>query len=321
MSNYIDEATTTAVTFAGFPERTLEEISPDSIVVFGVPAHSTLPRQAGCASGPRAVRQATMSALSHYFNSPSKTVVSLETGKATRLRSDACGIDLGDLANCTQLSAQALEGVAQLTAAVVDRGGLPVLLGGDGRALHGLIDGIQSSGIQFGLLILSNRLNLPSASDLTCATIQELLSTEPGSENCPLLILGVNGVQPISGWQAIQHLHGSVVAAEEIHEQGVQVAFDAIQQFVTQNDRIVCVIDVEVIDTGHAAGTPGLNVGGLTPLQLIEILSETSLAPQLAGICVSNVAPSLDARGHSQHIAAEALLAVLGEHLFKEVFR
>lgn len=319
MNRHIDEATTTGVTFASFPERALEQISNESIVVFGVPANSTLPRQAGCANGPRSIRQSTMSALASYFNSPSKTVVSLETGKATSFRSDAVGIDLGDLSDCNELSKEALQRVTHLTTAVVDKGGLPVLLGGDGRVLQGLIEGLNSSVGPLGLLVISNRLDLPSVSDLPGVAISALLSADSSSENCSLLVLGVNGVQPYSNMKSMHHLHGNVVSADEIHEQGTQVALDAIQQFAVQNDRIVCVIDAEVLDTGHAAGTPGLNVGGLTPLQLIEILSESNLAPQLSGICVSNVAPSLDVRGHSQYAAAEALLAVLGDRLFKEV--
>ena len=62
-----------------------------------------------------------------------------------------------------------------------------------------------------------------------------------------------------------------------------------------------------------------LNVGGLTPLQLIEILSKANIASKLVGICVSNVAPLLDARGHTQYAVAEALLAVMGERLFEEI--
>jgi agmatinase len=321
LNRHIDEATTISVTFAAFPERALEDVSSDNIVVFGVPANSTLPRQAGCANGPRAIRQATMSALSCYFNSPSKTVVSLETGKASSFRSDAIGVDLGDLADCTELSAESLQRIENLTTAVVDGGGLPVLLGGDGRALQGLVEGLKKSSAPFGLLVISNRLDLPSVSDLPGVAVSTLLPADSSSENCSLLVLGVNGVQPYSNIKSMQHLHGQVVSADEIHELGTQIALDAIQQFTIQNDRIVCVIDAEVLDTGYAAGAPGLNVGGLTPLQLIEILSETNLAPQLAGLCVSNVAPSLDARGHSQYAAAEALLAVLGDRLFKTVSR
>jgi arginase family enzyme len=319
LNRHIDEATTVSDTFAAFPERTLEAVSSDSIVVFGVPAHSTLPRQVGCANGPRAIRQATMSALASYFNSPSKTIVSLETGKATRFRSDAVGIDLGDLADCTELSTEALQQIEHLTSAVVDKGGLPVLLGGDGRALQGLIEGLNSSVASLGLLVISNRLDLPAVSDLPGVAVSTLLPADSSSQNCSLLVVGVNGVQPYSNMKSMQHLHGKVVSADEIHEQGTQVALDAIQQFASQNGKVVCVIDAEVLDTGYAAGAPGLNVGGLTPLQLIEILSESRLAPQLSGVCVSNVAPSLDARGHSQYATAEALLAVLGDRLFQEV--
>jgi len=101
MSKNFGESSTASATFAGFPERNLEDISQGSIVVFGAPVDSTLPRRSGCSKGPKAIRQATMNALSCYFNSPSKSVVSIDTGKTTRFRSEAVGIDLGDLADCT----------------------------------------------------------------------------------------------------------------------------------------------------------------------------------------------------------------------------
>ena len=54
-------------------------------------------------------------------------------------------------------------------------------------------------------------------------------------------------------------------------------------------------------------------------MQLTEILSKANIASKLVGICVSNVAPLLDARGHTQYAVAEALLAVIGERLFEEI--
>ena len=319
MIKHIGESTNASVTYAGFSERNLEEVSQGSIVVFGVPADSTLPRRSGCSDGPKAIRQATMSALACYFNSPSKTVVSLDTGKTTRFRSEVNGIDLGDLADCTEVTTETLKQVEQLTAGVHDQGGLPVLLGGDGRILEGLITGLQSSSSEFGLLVISNRLDIPGVNGLSSKALSALLPVSPNSENYPLLTLGANGIQPHENWKEINKIHGNVVSAEDIHEQGEEVALKAIQQFSLQNNQIVCVIDAGVLDTGFASGTPGLNVGGLTPLQLIDILSKASLAPKLAGICVSNVAPLLDARGHSQYAIAEALLAILGERLFEEI--
>jgi agmatinase len=319
MSKNFGESTTASATYAGFSERNLEEVTQGSIVVFGAPTDSTLPRRSGCSNGPKAIRQATMNALTSYFNSPSKTVVSLDTGKTTRFRSEVIGIDLGDLADCTEVTIETLKQVEQLTAGVHDQGGLPVLLGGDGRILEGLITGLQSSSSELGLLVISNRLDIPRVNGLSSKALSSLLSVSPNSENYPLLIVGANGIQPHENWKEIKKIHGNVISAEDIHEQGVEVALNAIQQFSLQNNQILCVIDAEVLDTGYAAGTPGLNVGGLTPLQLIEILSKANLAPKLVGTCVSNVAPLLDARGHSQYATAEALLAVLGERLFEEI--
>ena len=54
-------------------------------------------------------------------------------------------------------------------------------------------------------------------------------------------------------------------------------------------------------------------------MQLFDILSKNNFAEKLVGVCVSNVAPSLDARGHSQYASAEALLAILGERLFEDI--
>jgi len=162
-------------------------------------------------------------------------------------------------------------------------------------------------------------LDIPRVNGLSSKALSSLLSVSPNSENYPLLILGANGIQPHENWKEIKKIHGKVISAEDIHEQGVEVALKAIQQFSLQYNQILCVIDAGVLDTGYAAGTPGLNVGGLTPLQLIDILSKANLAPKLAGICVSNVAPLLDTRGHSQYATAEALLAILGERLFEEI--
>lgn len=319
MSKNFGESSTASATFAGFPERNLEDISQGSIVVFGAPVDSTLPRRSGCSKGPKAIRQATMNALSCYFNSPSKSVVSIDTGKTTRFRSEAVGIDLGDLADCTEVSTETLKQIEKLTTGINDQGGLPVILGGDGRILEGFVNGLQRSLPELGLLVFSNRLDIPEANDLPSKALSTLLTSKPSSESYPLLAIGTNGIQPHKNWKEIQKIHGNIISAEDIHDQGIDAASNEIQQFSLQNKQILCVVDAGVLDTGYAAGTPSLNVGGLSPLQLFDILSKTNFAEKLVGVCVSNVAPSLDARGHSQYASAEALLAILGERLFEDI--
>ncbi|MBT6275876.1 MAG: hypothetical protein HOI95_17295 [Chromatiales bacterium] len=82
---------------------------------------------------------------------------------------------------------------------------------------------------------------------------------------------------------------------------------------------LACCIDLEVVDSGHAAGTPAINVGGLTPEQLVDLLFEIDFSHSLCAVAVTNVAPKLDARGLTELAATEALLAVIGSHLFDKV--
>ena len=118
---------------------------------------------------------------------------------------------------------------------------------------------------------------------------------------------------------SIAIINGKEQSNISIFNRNFQYGDGLFETCVVKNNQILCAIDAGVLDTGFAAGTPGLNVGGLTPLQLTEILSKANIASKLVGICVSNVAPLLDARGHSQYATAEALLAILGERLFEEI--
>ena len=224
MSKNFGESSTASATFAGFPERNLEDISQGSIVVFGAPADSTLPRRSGCSKGPKAIRQATMNALSCYFNSPSKSVVSIDTGKTTRFRSEAVGLDLGDLADCTEVSTETLKQIEKLTTGINDKGGLPVILGGDGRILEGFVNGLQRSLPELGVLVFSNRLDIPEANDLPSKALSTLLTSKPSSESYPLLAIGTNGIQPHKNWKEIQKIHGNIISAEDIHDQGIDAA-------------------------------------------------------------------------------------------------
>lgn len=116
----------------------------------------------------------------------------------------------------------------------------------------------------------------------------------------------------------LDRIGGNIVSADELYESPEQ-ALATINAFLGQHQSLVCCIDLECVDSGHAAGTPSINVGGPTPEQLIAVLAESDLAHALVGLAVTNVAPALDARGLSELTAAEAMLAVLDSRLFDKV--
>lgn len=66
-------------------------------------------------------------------------------------------------------------------------------------------------------------------------------------------------------------------------------------------------IDISVIDLGHAAGTVGLNPGGMKPQTLVSVIE--ALTCRWQAIVITGVAPDRDPRGMSELVAIEALNA------------
>jgi arginase family enzyme len=70
---------------------------------------------------------------------------------------------------------------------------------------------------------------------------------------------------------------------------------------------VAVVLDLGVVDTGHAAGTPGLNVGGMSALDLLDTLRALAARARIVAMATIGLAPERDPRGHSELLAAEAL--------------
>jgi len=243
-------------------------------------------------------------------------VVDLSSGRTKQLREFGGSLDLGDLECDGQVSTTDIEHIAQVTAAIVAAGGLPVLLGGDHRAFEGLVRGADDSSNALAIISFSDKIALPAAIDAVPMPLATLATAT--DDRCPLLCVGVNGLQSSTAWDAVVRIGGRIISADELYETRQQ-ALETIDLFIEQNESCLCCVDLEVVDSGHAAGTPSVNVGGLTPEQLIDILSEIDISGSLAGVAVTNVAPKLDARGLTELAATEVLLALLDCHLFNEI--
>ena len=303
-------------TLFGFQFRNQSEITRGSIVAFGVPAQSAPPRRAGAELGPLAVRETSCDVLQSYLASPSRTAVDLSTGSTKRLRDFGGSLDLGDLECDGQVSTTDIARIAQVTGAIVSAGGLPVLLGGDHRVFEGLVRGIQDGSTVPAIISFSDKIALPAAIDDAPLSLATLATA--AEDPCSLLCIGVNGLQSAAAWGTSQSIEGRIITADELYEAREQ-ALETIEGFIRRHRSLVCCVDLEVVDAGHAAGTPSINVGGLKPEQLIDLLSALDLSDSLAGVAITNVAPKLDARGLTELAATEALLALLDSKIFHEV--
>lgn len=310
-------ATLFDATFRRPDEIVAGTIAPGSIVAFGAPLQSASPRRAGAEDGPAAVRESSCNLLQAYLASPSHTAVDFEAGTAWRLRESETISDLGDLDCGGQIVAGDIARIAQVTTRIVTAGGLPVLLGGDHRVFEGLVAGLGER--QPAMLVISDKLTLPATIDGAALPIAALASATARDEGtCPVLCVGINGLQPGHAWDALEHIGGRIVSADELHDSPRQ-AFTTIQSFLEEHAELICCIDLEVVDAGHAAGTPAINVGGLTPEQLTDLLASMDISDKLAGLALTNVAPRRDVRGLSELAAAESLLASVRRRMFDEV--
>ena len=311
------ETTPPFATLFDLPFGKAEGIVNGAIVALGLPMQSASPRRIGTARGPAAIRKASSEALQAYRASPSQTVVDLSTGQTKRLRVPEGSLDIGDLALNGQVSTHDLIRIADLIAAIAAEGGLPVALGGDHRVLEGVIKGLQSSQDCPAIISISDKITLPAAVDAAPLPLATLVS--PATEQpAPLLCIGVNGLQSGASWVALERGGGVVVTAEDLYESHA-ATLNTINRFIGDHPSLVFCLDLEVIDAGYAAGTPAVNVGGLTPEQLLDLLRQLDQPAELAGVVVTNVAPNLDARGLTELAASEALVALLEHHLFEEV--
>lgn len=287
--------------FADAEFGALDDLTPGAIAVFGVPVDSPPPLRSGTAGGPLGLRETSHAVLQPYLSSPSRTVTDVETGRRTRLHGDRVVVDIGDLAACNPWSATAGQTVSSLAGEIVSHNALPLLLGGDSQVMDALLNGLTTDGRAPACIVLSDKL-LP-------------ITDAVGGH----LFLGTNGLQPAAEWHRCQDAGATVRSADHIHATGIEAAIQVIAAYGRERERLAVCLDLEILDSGHAAGTPGVNVGGLTPEQLTGILSGLDLADKLSGIAVVNVAPALDPRGLSEFAAVEALLALLDSRLFEDV--
>ena len=134
----------------------------------------------------------------------------------------------------------------------------------------------------------------------------------------PVASLGANGLQDQSHWRRVK-ASGIVVTADQAHDAGIACAVDAIGAFLAEYEAIYCLVDMAVLDTGHAAGTADANTGGLTPEQLVDVVAKVKVSARLAGVALVNVLPLRDLRAQTEFVAAQVLTAVLAPYLFADV--
>jgi arginase family enzyme len=275
----------------------LEEISEGAITIIGVPADPCPAHRSSTALGPNALREALDDVLNVFVSSQTGAVEDVDTGTAFKLNPATPILDIGDLAPPFSIDA-----VKHVFGLIESPRALPLMLGGSrdlARACVAAVAGLDA--------------------DIACVHLSPKILPGDLAKGVNTCFLGTHGLVSQDVWDDAIAANSTIVCAGEIHETGIETAVQSLREFLRNQKSVLWHIDAAVIDSGHAAGTPDLNVGGLSPEQLLTILDAVVEHSRVVGCVVTNVAPVFDKRGLSEFVAAEALRRVLSSRLISSV--
>jgi arginase family enzyme len=206
-------------------------------------------------------------------------------------------VDLGDL---RVESPDAARSVAGAAAQIAGRGGRPVLLGGGVDEAAALIGGISGpdGGLSGPVVLISPKLDLGSR--FAAASLPR-----------PWLAIGTHDLLSRSTYVAWTERGGIVLTAYALATAGQGAIDAALAPIARPGAPAVVILDMTCVDTGYAAGAIGANIGGVDPAGFVMAAERVGAALRVAGLAVINLAPERDPRGHTERIAAQALLRLV----------
>ena len=217
--------------------------------------------------------------------------------------------------------------VSDQVAAVVHRGGFPVVLGGDHfvaypsmrgfaqgiRRVHpGALDGLRPRGHALGLTD-----HVPYWGKYTSGSPARRISEIDGIDSAKMVFVGISGPQPNDDVEFVRRSGVRVIPLSRIKREGVKAVAQRVQDLLVDCDRVYMSIDFDVVDRTFAPGTGNaVTMGGLMPGELLELVQWLRELP-LGVIDIMEVAPNWDPTGRTQALAATALIETLRPRIFK----
>jgi agmatinase len=305
--------------------RDIEELAEGMIAVAGAPLDATSGIRAGTRYGPAAIREASLQ-LAYYFQTSStgglydvRTKQQFEPRDLSQIVAD-----VGDF-NIFPLDIQrTTESIRAGVAAIVRRGALPVMLGGDHYVTYpaflGFADAMAERGARrLGFIQLDAHLDLSDDSPIFGThyhgSNSRRISEHPMVQPENMVWIGISGYARTDQWAFVQE-HGShVYTVDDVRERGaVDVAREALKFASDGCDAIYLTIDMDSVGAAYAPGTHSPTLIGLTPEQLLSMVDVLSGGP-VGGFDFVEVSPGFDPSGATQRLATVAILDFLRPRL------
>ncbi|NBB70667.1 MAG: agmatinase [Alphaproteobacteria bacterium] len=292
-------------TFAKAPVVTDWDRLDADVAVLGAPFDMGTQYRSGARMGPRGIRQAsTLFTFGHAGAYDHEDDVTYLPRERVQL------VDAGDVDIVHTDSVTSLANVEDGVRALLNRGALPVVLGGDHAVTAPAIAAFSEHGpihvVQF---------------DAHLDFVDERMGVRFGHGNCMrraaemdhvagLTQLGIRGVSSTAkdGYDAARAMGSSILSVRHVRDLGT----DAVLARIPEGARYYVTIDVDGFDPSIAPGTGTPSHGGFTYYEVLELLQGLAGRGEIVGLDLVEVAPPYDPGEVTQILAAQLLLSTLG---------
>jgi len=220
-------------------------------------------------------------------------------------------VDLGNV-RITERLEQSQDALAEVVAAVLTGGGLPIVLGGGHETVYGTYLGYVLAGRTPGLINLDAHLDVrPCLDGLGHSGSPFRQALEHPKQPLPGSRYACLGAQPQAvsrdHFEYVQRRGGDVRWAEEVRGRLVPAFVEECERLKAQRCPIHISLDADVVQISDVPGVSAPNAVGLSGLEVIQAIERAGQTPAVASLDLVEINPELDRDGQSARWAAVAL--------------
>jgi len=301
------------------PQRSLEDLQPGALAIVGIPYDYTCGSRPGARWGPGAIRQSSLY-FDHFLISESdQNFIDISTGKELCLKGDKRVVDLGDVDLFPMDVERTMETISGFIQQVVNRGAMPIVLGGDHFITYptfcGYGKGVSvTQGLRrekTGYIHVDSHLDMydehPSWGRLYHASPVRRIVESGLLEPSNMILIGVHGLVGKEIYEFVRKNRMKIITLDELSGKGFGPTVKrAMEELALTVESFYLSVDIDVVSAAFAPGTGGVSLKGFNPDQLLEIIAVLQDYP-IGALDVVEVAPNYDPSERTQRLAAEVI--------------
>ncbi|MFD1912147.1 arginase family protein [Halodurantibacterium flavum] len=293
-----------AETFMGLPRCDDLAGLTARVALMGAGAITSYPSVgAYCAGAPAAIRAAAATYAANL------THMNFDLGTPT-LPDPGAAVDCGDLPTVDGDGAGNRALVRDAVAMMLDRGAVPVLLGGDDSLPIPMLEAFAGRG-KFTILQIDAHIDWRQEVEDEPLGLSSTMRRASEMDHIERIVQvgqrGIGSARP-GDYQDALDWGVAFVPASEVARRGVQAALDLIPE---GSDIIVC-FDCDALDPAIMPAVIGRTAGGLGYWQAVELIAGAAARGRIAAFDLVEFMPDRDIDGQAALLAAQLVAATLG---------